>query len=200
MDSLKKGLIVFFVLVVFIIGGVFYLALKGSDELGGREKNSFSGDGGGDLDGGVGGSSGGVGGASGGSGGGAGNSAGGAGASGEIADDNSGNESERGEIQEGYCSLVRPGNLPDVDCFVNYIFNDELSVKIVSSNEDIEGLRISVSECSGEITKPVEEGGTDFVFPCKISGDSFEGEINVVYLMSDSSEIEIFGILGGGVS
>ncbi len=209
MDSLKKGVIVFFVLVVFIVAVFFYLGRLGSDDSGVGEKNSFSGDDGGGEEGVGSGGSGGSGGgglggsvgASGGGGAGAGSSAAGVGASGEeIAEEDSGNESETGGVQGGYCSLVRPGNLPGVDCLVNYISNDELSVKILSGNEDIEGLRVSVSECSGEITAPVEEGGTDFVFPCGISGVSFEGEIYVVYLMSDSSEIEIFGILGGSVS
>jgi len=97
------------------------------------------------------------------------------------------------------CVLIRPGNIPDVDCSVNYISSQEVSLKI--KNDFGRDLKIiaSLESCNPEITKIIEDKNSgNFVFSCNNSG-IFYHNIAVKYFV-DNGTISVGGFVSGSVS
>lgn len=97
------------------------------------------------------------------------------------------------------CVLIRPGNIPDVSCSVNYISSQEVSLRI--KNDFGKDLKIiaNLESCNPEITKIVEDKNSrDFVFSCNNSG-IFYHNIAVKYFV-DNGTISIGGFVSGSVS
>lgn len=97
------------------------------------------------------------------------------------------------------CVLIRPGNIPDVGCSVNYINANGVSLKI--KNDFGKDLKITadLESCHQEITEIVEnKNSRDFVFSCNNSG-IFYHNLAVKYFV-DNGTISVGGFVSGSVS
>lgn len=109
------------------------------------------------------------------------------------------NESQEKNIIEKTCMLVRPGNIPDVTCSVNYIAKKEVSLKIKNELGEKIGVIIKLDTCnelSGEIENDNEK---DFVFSCD-NEDFFNQAIFISYLLEGERRVDIGGFVSGSVS
>ena len=130
------------------------------------------------------------------------NSAGGGGSG----SDSSGTESSSGgsennpdlnENSESSCVLVRPGNLPDIECSVNYIKNEGVSLNIKNELGEKIDIIINLDTCSPELQETLENlDEKEFAFSCENSG-YFNKDISVTYILSGDKRIEIGGFVAG---
>lgn len=95
-----------------------------------------------------------------------------------------------------FCSLVRPGNLPNLICDVNYIKKGEVSLKISNNIGENVNVYVILKECPNEGDALVENGESrNFVFSCSFS-NYFESDIILTYTIGDKV-VEATGIVGG---
>jgi len=109
------------------------------------------------------------------------------------------NESQEKSIIEKTCMLVRPGNIPDVTCDVNYIAKKEVSLKIKNELGEKIGIIIQLDTCdelSGEVENDNEK---DFIFSCD-NEDFFNQAIFISYLLEGGKKVDIGGFVRGSVS
>ncbi len=94
------------------------------------------------------------------------------------------------------CLLARPGNLPNIECHVNYIKTDSISLKISNAlGEDI-FVEIIIDGCSSNVQGFVKNNeNTDFVINCSVE-NYFESELTMIYSIGNNN-IVINGIVSG---
>src|SRR3989338_2604352 len=86
---------------------------------------------------------------------------------GDISQDSNRENSEKPGNLENVCMLVRPGNLPDISCSVNYIKSDMVSLKIKNELGERINISIKLDSCNPEVSELVENfQEKDFVFSC----------------------------------
>ena len=130
-----------------------------------------------------------------------GGSSGGGGSSGSGGISEPGSESEEVN-EENYCVLIRPGNLPHITCFVNYIKNESVSLKIRNQLGESMSVKMKLGECIPEVQKTIENDEEEnFVFECDNFGkEEFYEDVFVTYVLEGEIKVEIGGIVGGIVS
>ncbi|MDO8508753.1 MAG: hypothetical protein Q7S27_03660 [Nanoarchaeota archaeon] len=107
-----------------------------------------------------------------------------------------GNEIANGDKQ--LCLVVRPGNLPNIECKVNYIHEGEISLKIANSMGENLFVSIFLSGCASIVNGEVlNNGNLDFIFFCE-TDEYIEKEMIMTYNIGSSS-IELNGIVIGPV-
>jgi len=103
--------------------------------------------------------------------------------------------------RESECILIRPGNLPDIICSVNYISPNEVSIKIKNEIGKKIGVVIRIEKCGLEIFKMIENNEEkDFVFPCNNRENFFNEEVLISYIIDNSEKVDIGGFIQGFVS
>jgi hypothetical protein len=114
------------------------------------------------------------------------------------------NPSEKNENMAEYpkgndCMIIRPGNLPGIECEVNYITKNSTSLKMKNGfGEDI-SIIASLSGCNPIIFEKISNNrDKDFIFSCKNEG-YFNKEISLTYVIGDETEISIGGFVSGPV-
>jgi hypothetical protein len=112
--------------------------------------------------------------------------------------ENNSNPEER--LNQSSCSLIRPGNLPDINCFVNYIKTNSVSLKIENKlGEDI-GIMMNLNTCSPQLQNTIKDNEQkDFVFSCN-NNDYFSQDILISYFLSGNGTVNIGGFVNGYVS
>jgi hypothetical protein len=191
----ESFLMVAFLIIVVAIGYIFFfkisdsptghVLLNKSSSLG-SDKNAETGDSN-KIDNSDNGASGSSGGLSGGSGGGS-----------SGTDNKDANQPEVSQIP--MCMLVRPGNLPDIGCFVSSIKKDSVSINLKNEiGEDI-GVEIKLNSCSPVIKSTLENNQIkNFVFKCEEIEDYFNREVSISYILSDNKRVDISGFISGPV-
>ncbi len=112
-----------------------------------------------------------------------------------------GSDSEADFMIDPFCSLARPGNFPGVDCSAVYIKQNEVSINLLNTNEEIIRAEISLQDCSPTLIQDLYlNSETNFVFACNINGEYYEGDVIVIYFTEDGESPIIYGIVGGNVS
>ncbi len=103
-------------------------------------------------------------------------------------------------LNQSSCSLIRPGNLPDINCFVNYIKKESVSLKIENKlGEDI-GIMMNLNSCSPELQDTIKNNEQkDFIFSCN-NNDYFSQDILISYFLSGNGTVNIRGFVNGYVS
>jgi hypothetical protein len=104
------------------------------------------------------------------------------------------------KANESACVLARPGNLPNINCFVNYIMKNSISLKIENKlGEDI-GINLDLKTCSPKINDGIENNEEkDFVFYCD-NNDYFNEDIVITYILKGNGTVAIGGFVNGPVS
>ncbi len=104
--------------------------------------------------------------------------------------------------EEDYCVLIRPGNLPHITCFVNYIKNESVSLKIRNQLGESMSVKMKLGGCTPEVQEIIENDEEEnFVFECDNSGkEEFYEDVFVTYILEGEIKVEIGGIVGGIVS
>lgn len=119
-------------------------------------------------------------------------------------EDNLPNNDEKTPLNENNktpsCILVRPGNLPDITCSVDYIYKDEVSIKLKNEIGGNLGVVINLGECRPEIIDElIDKEEKSFVFFCGIQEDFFDEQISISYIIDQTEKIEINGFIQGAV-
>lgn len=94
------------------------------------------------------------------------------------------------------CLLARPGNIPGIECAVNFIQQNIVSLKVMNTfGEDI-FVNIELSGCSNQASGIVpNNGNSDFQFTCNV-GAYFDESLTVVYTIGNNS-VQVIGIVSG---
>ena|SRR3989344_9015426 len=138
--------------------------------------------------------SGGMGGSTGGTGGG-GQNAQGSGGSG-VGNTGIGNQELDNRSYKPLCLLARPGNLPNIECEVNYINADSVSLKILNDLDEDMSVNIVLNDCFTTAHGLVpNKGNSDFVFSCSIQ-EYFESDMTITYTIGQSN-INVIGFVKG---
>ncbi len=107
-----------------------------------------------------------------------------------------------GVASSSTCTLIRPGNIPDVSCSVRFIREREVSLIIVNQlGQDIVA-NLQLVRCSpGEnVASVANNQGRDFVFSCDNTGRSeFEEDLTVTYTIN-GQRVRVYGFVKGPVS
>ena len=94
------------------------------------------------------------------------------------------------------CLLARPGNLPNIECDVNYIKLDSVSLKILNDLEEDISVNIVLNDCFTTAHGLVpNKGNSDFIFSCDIQ-EYFESDMAIIYTIGQSN-IPVIGFLKG---
>ncbi len=108
------------------------------------------------------------------------------------------NNEQNSERKESGCTLVRPGNIPNVDCDVNFITLQGVSLKISNSIGQAINVKILLNNCDTEKESVIENNEQkDFFFSCAIE-DFFEEDITVTYEINENT-IQVYGFVSGNV-
>lgn len=101
---------------------------------------------------------------------------------------------------ESSCILIRPGNLPDINCFVDYIKEDSISLRIENKlGEDI-GINLDLKTCSPKIQDKIKNNEKkNFIFYCS-NNDYFNEDIIITYILKENGNVSIGGFVNGPVS
>ena len=99
------------------------------------------------------------------------------------------------------CTLIRPGNLPNIECSVNYIKKDGVSLKIINELGEDMDVKISLEKCSPEFLESIQNSHyRDFVFLCGNSEiEHFNSDIYISYILNQGKIVEIGGFIDGDV-
>lgn len=101
--------------------------------------------------------------------------------------------------RENSCMLVRPGNLPNIKCSVNYIKQDSVSLKIKNEIGDKIDIELKIDTCNPELRETIENmDEKDFVFFC-INQNYFNQALYLSYIFGNESRVEIGGFVSGSV-
>lgn len=101
--------------------------------------------------------------------------------------------------QTSVCMLVRPGNLPDIFCDVNYISQEQVSLKITNNLGEKISTKIKLDTCTPQLTKDIENSQEEnFVFTCE-NEDYFNQAIFLTYELLDGEKVEIGGFVSGEI-
>ena len=214
-----KSLVLILAGVIVIVGIIYFAFLRGDgvsdfvkSGFGEKEEivgNNGIGAGGGSGAGGIstggnigtgGGGGGGSGGGSGGSSGGGGSGgAGGAGAGAVAGAGSSSGGNSSSTSGDLLCLLARPGNLPGIECSVNYIVDGSVSIRIENNiGEDI-SVNVILNGCSNQVNGFVANGNVaDFTFSCSTE-EYFEDDLIVSYTVGGNI-VQVNGIVSGPVS
>jgi len=121
----------------------------------------------------------------------------GGGASGKAVNP-SGNNEEKSGLQA--CMLERPGNLPNIACSVNYIAEEEVSLRIKNELGEKINVEIQLNSCSPTLSGEIENNGfEDFTFLCKNEKGNFVQDLLITYSLGEG-KIIIGGFVSGIVS
>ena len=100
------------------------------------------------------------------------------------------------------CTLIRPGNIPDVSCSVRSIGVTSVSLIIVNQlGQDIVA-NLQLAHCSPEenIAGVANNQYKDFVFSCDNTGkNEFEEDLIVTYTIN-GQQVRVYGFVKGPVS
>ncbi|MFA5060864.1 MAG: hypothetical protein WC494_00935 [Candidatus Pacearchaeota archaeon] len=97
------------------------------------------------------------------------------------------------------CILIRPGNLPDITCGVNYINRDEISIKLKNEIGENLGIIINIENCQPEIKEELKnEEEKSFIFFCESPEEFFKKQISISYIINQTERIDINGFIMGG--
>ncbi|MEK6844453.1 MAG: hypothetical protein AABX83_03445 [Nanoarchaeota archaeon] len=97
------------------------------------------------------------------------------------------------------CLLVRPGNLPGIECSVNYITGGSVSIRLENNMGEDFSINIILNNCSNQANGFITNGNVaDFTFSCP-TGSYFEEDLIVSYTIG-SNVVQISGIVSGPVS
>jgi len=109
-------------------------------------------------------------------------------------------EDSQDRFNQSSCSLIRPGNLPDINCFVNYIKKEGVSLKIENKlGEDI-GIMMNLNNCSPQLQETIKNNEQkDFVFSCD-NDAYFSQDILISYFLSGNGTVNIKGFVNGYVT
>ena len=144
-------------------------------------------------------SAGGSGGSGGGGGGGGGSGGSSAGAGSAGAGVGSGSQSSNSTSGNLLCLLVRPGNLPGIECSVNYITGGSVSIRLENNMGEDFSIDMILNNCSNQANGFIVNGNiADFTFSCP-TGSYFEEDLIVSYTIG-SNVVQISGIVSGPVS
>ncbi len=103
-------------------------------------------------------------------------------------------------VNENTCVLVRPGNLPNINCFVNYIKRDSISLKIENKLGENIGISLDMKTCSPKINDEIKNNEEkDFIFYCN-NADYFNEDIVITYILKENGTVAIGGFVNGPVS
>ncbi len=124
---------------------------------------------------------------------------GGGGGGGEDSGDDNGDTFDELEDNRTACMVVRPGNIPDVLCYVNYIGETGVSVSLKNKlGEEIDAT-INLNTCSPEVTESINNNQEkEFVFSCN-NYYYFKEAIFLSYTLSGDRVIEVGGFVSGFV-
>lgn len=124
----------------------------------------------------------------------------GGGAGGGLSGNNSETPQTPNENGGSFCVLVRPGNLPDVNCFVNYIKKDAVSLKIENKLGEDMGITLDLKTCSPKIQDAIKNNEQkNFVFSCN-NNDYFNQDLFVTYILQEGGNVNVGGFVSGNVS
>jgi len=97
-----------------------------------------------------------------------------------------------------FCSLVQPENVV-VDCFLNYVNENGVSLKIGNNAGQDMKIFIRIAVCGSGISDSLFIGEEkDFVFSCDVR-DYFQGDLFITYKVGEEEPVTIFGVVGGSV-
>ena len=102
------------------------------------------------------------------------------------------------EIIPSSCTLVRPGNLPDITCSVNYIKKDSISLKMRNALGEKIFAIIKIDTCSesnGTIENNQEK---DFNFSCN-NKNYFNEVVSLTYILEGNKRTDVGGFVIGSV-
>lgn len=110
------------------------------------------------------------------------------------------NSSKENSGEVPLCILVRPGNLPDITCSINYIHKDEISIRLQNKIGKDLGVVISINECYPEIFEDVKnEEEKSFTFSCESHEGYFNEQISISYIIDLEKRVDINGFVQGAV-
>ncbi len=137
--------------------------------------------------------------------------AGSTGASGSGSGGSSGGDSGNGESRdsnyvppeerrnESACILIRPGNIPDVNCFVDYIKEDSISLEIENKLGENIGINLDLKTCSPKFQDNITNNEKkNFIFFCN-NYDYFNEEIIITYILKENGTVNVGGFINGPV-
>lgn len=118
---------------------------------------------------------------------------------GNAADTSVGNRELDNGSDKPLCLLARPGNLPNIECEVNYIKTDSVSLKILNDLDEDMSVNIVLNDCFTTAYGLVpNKGNSDFVFSCSVQ-EYFEGDMTITYTI-EQSNIPVIGFVKGFAS
>ncbi len=102
-------------------------------------------------------------------------------------------------INESSCVLIRPGNLPNVICIVDYINKNSVSLNIENKlGEDI-GINLNLKTCSQKFQDNIKNNEKkNFIFSCNNYG-YFNEEIMITYILKENGTVNVRGFINGPV-
>jgi hypothetical protein len=105
---------------------------------------------------------------------------------------------ESGEVP--LCILVRPGNLPDITCSVDYIHKEEISLRLKNEIGEDLGIIIEVDNCLPEISENIKNGeNKSFIFSCEPHEGYFNEQISISYIIGQTERVDINGFVQGTI-
>jgi hypothetical protein len=97
------------------------------------------------------------------------------------------------------CSLVRPGNIPNIECSVNHIKPNEVSLNINNEFGQEIGIEISLDSCSPTIEDTIANNNEkDFIFSCN-NKEFFTRELSITYNLENTT-ITVGGFVAGPIT
>ncbi len=124
----------------------------------------------------------------------------GEGANAEVGSSGDSIPSPEDKVIQNSCVLVRPGNLPNINCLVNYIKKEGVSLKIENNLGEGIGITIDLKTCSPKIQDNIKNNEQkDFIFSCN-NTDYFNQDVLITYFLQQNGTITIGGFVNGPVT